>query len=117
MKYTLPFALGLVATLSIAACSNNPEGAFDASEKSTQDSIDSIDQSAMFDDLYKDRGDDLDLILAKKPEGGLEFIQPGYESRAEGTMVLSFCPVKDKDGRGLGAKEPGLAGPAASLPI
>ena len=58
-----------------------------------------------------------DLILAKKPEGGLEFIQPGYESRAEGTMVLSFCPVKDKDGRGLGAKEPGLAGPAASLPI
>jgi hypothetical protein len=32
-------------------------------------------------------------------------------------MVLSFCPVKDKDGRGLGAKEPGLAGPAASLPI
>ncbi|PHX76763.1 MAG: hypothetical protein CK543_05245 [Flavobacteriales bacterium] len=54
MKYTLPFTLGLVATLSIAACSNNPEGAFDASEKSTQDSIDSLDQSAMFDDLYKD---------------------------------------------------------------
>lgn len=54
MKYTLSFALGLVATLSIAACSNNPEGAFDASEKSTQDSIDSLDQSAMFDDLYKD---------------------------------------------------------------
>ena len=54
MKYTLPSALGLVAALSIAACSNNPEGAFDASEKSTQDSIDSLDQSAMFDDLYKD---------------------------------------------------------------
>lgn len=54
MKYTLPFALGFVATLSIAACSNNPEGAFDANEKSAQDSIDSLDQSAMFDDLYKD---------------------------------------------------------------
>jgi len=68
------------------------------------------------DDLYKDRGDDLDLILAKKPEGGLEFIQPGKEARAEGTMVLSFCPVKDKDGRGSGAKELGLVGPAAALP-
>jgi len=76
-----------------------------------------LSEEYTLDDLYKDRGDDLDLILAKKPEGGLEFIQPGYESRAEGTMVLSFCPVKDKDGRGLGAKEPGLAGPAASLPI
>ena len=68
------------------------------------------------DDLYKDRGDDLDLILAKKPEGGLDFIQPGKESRAAGSTVLSFCPVKDKDGRGAGAKEPGLAGPAAPLP-
>jgi hypothetical protein len=76
-----------------------------------------LSEEYTLDDLYKDRGDDLDLILAKKPEGGLEFIQPGNESRAEGTMVLSFCPVKDKDGRGLGAKEPGLAGPAASLPI
>ena len=31
-------------------------------------------------------------------------------------MVLSFCPVKDKDGRGSGAKELGLVGPAATLP-
>jgi len=54
--------------------------------------------------------------LAKKPEGGLDFIQPGKESRAAGSTVLSFCPVKDKDGRGAGAKEPGLAGPAAPLP-
>lgn len=68
------------------------------------------------DDLYRDRGDDLDLILARKPDGGFDFIQPGQESRAAGTTVLSFCPVKDKDGRGAGAKEPGLAGPAAPLP-
>ncbi len=54
MKNILPFALGLVAVLSIAACSNNPEGAFNASEKNSQDSIDSLDQAAMFDDLYKD---------------------------------------------------------------
>ena len=75
-----------------------------------------LSEEYTLDDLYKDRGDDLDLILAKKPEGGLDFIQPGKESRAAGSTVLSFCPVKDKDGRGAGAKEPGLAGPAASLP-
>jgi len=75
-----------------------------------------LSESYTLDDLYKDRGDDLDLILAKKPEGGLDFIQQGKESRAAGSTVLSFCPVKDKDGRGAGAKEPGLAGPAAPLP-
>ena len=75
-----------------------------------------LSEEYTLDDLYKDRGDDLDLILAKKPEGGLAFIQPGQEARAAGTTVLSFCPVKDKDGRGAGAKEPGLAGPAAPLP-
>lgn len=75
-----------------------------------------LSEEYTLDDLYKDRGDDLDLIIAKKPEGGLTFIQPGQETRAAGTTVLSFCPVKDKDGRGAGAKEPGLAGPAAPLP-
>lgn len=75
-----------------------------------------LSEEYTLDDLYKDRGDDLDLILAKKPDGGLAFIQPGKESRAAGSTVLSFCPVKDKDGRGAGAKEPGLAGPAAPLP-
>ena len=68
------------------------------------------------DDFYKDRGDDMDLILAKKSDGALDFIQPGQESRASGTTVLTFCPVKDKDNRGSGAKTPGLAGPAAPLP-
>jgi len=70
------------------------------------------------EDLYKDRGDDLDLILARKPDGILEFIQPGQEFRAEGATVLSFCPAKDTDGvRGEGAKrEAGLAGPASPLP-
>ncbi len=64
-----------------------------------------LSDSYTLDDLYKDRGDDMDLILAKRAEGGLDFIQPGQESRADGAMVLSFCPVKDKDGgRGLGAK-------------
>jgi len=75
-----------------------------------------LSEAYTLEDLYKDRGDDLDLILARRPDGGLDFIQPGQESRADGSMVLSFCPVKDKDGRGAGAKEPGLSGPAAPLP-
>jgi len=72
------------------------------------------------EDLYRDRGDNLDLILAKKPDGGLEFIQPGQEDRARGATVLSFCASTDKDiSRGEGAKRAGgstLAGPTAKLP-
>ncbi|WP_298917842.1 cation:proton antiporter [uncultured Algimonas sp.] len=72
------------------------------------------------EDLYRDRGDDLDLILAKTPQGGLEFIQPGQEDRARGNTVLSFCAATDQDVvRGEGAKRSGgstLAGPTATLP-
>lgn len=75
-----------------------------------------LSEEYTLEDMYKDRGDDLDIILARRPDGGLDFIQPGQESRAEGSTVLSFCPVKDKDNRGAGAKEAGLSGPAAPLP-
>lgn len=75
MKYTLSIALGLSALLTIAACSNNPEGAFDANEKSSQDSLDSLDQAAMFDDLYKDtvkvdtaKGKPGDVTTESRPE-------------------------------------------------
>ena len=72
------------------------------------------------EDLYRDRGDNLDLILAKKPEGTLEFIQLGQEDRARGATVLSFCAATDQDVlRGEGAKRGGgsiLAGPTAKLP-
>ena len=79
----------------------------------------SLSDEYTLEDLYKDRGDDLDLILARKPDGTLEFIQPGQEFRAEGATVLSFCPAKDTDGsRGQGAKRSGsgMAGPASPLP-
>lgn len=72
------------------------------------------------EDLYRDRGDNLDLILAKRADGTLEFIQPGQEDRARGATVLSFCAAKDQDVvRGEGAKRSGgstLAGPTAKLP-
>ena len=78
-----------------------------------------LSEEYTLEDLYKDRGGDLDIIMARKEDGALEFIQPGQEARAEGSTVLSFCPAKDKDGtRGEGAKRigSGLAGPTASLP-
>lgn len=72
------------------------------------------------EDFYRDRGDNLDLIVAKKADGSLEFIQPGQEDRARGATVLSFCPATDQDvSRGEGAKRAGgstLAGPTAKLP-
>ncbi len=71
------------------------------------------------DDLYRDRGDNLDLILARTPEGALKFIQPGDQSAAKGATVLSFCPATDQDvTRGEGAKRSGgaLAGPTGALP-
>jgi len=77
-----------------------------------------LSENYTLDDLYKDRGHDLDLILAVRPDGSLDFIQPGQEARAEGTSVLSFCPAIDKDiSRGAGAKKSGgLSGPANPLP-
>jgi len=76
-----------------------------------------LSETYTLDDLYRDRGDNIDLILAKRADGTLDFIQPGQETRAAGATVLSFCPAKDTDGeRGAGAKEAGLVGPAKTLP-
>jgi len=79
-----------------------------------------LSEEYSLEDFYRDRGDNLDLIVAKKADGGLEFIQPGQEDRARRTTVLSFCPATDQDvSRGEGAKRAGgstLAGPTAKLP-
>ena len=69
-------------------------------------------------DLLKDRGKDIDLLLVKKPEGGIDFIQPGQQNRVEKGTVLSFCPARDRrlKARGEGTATDGLAGPKAPLP-
>lgn len=64
MKYTFPFALLACIVIGFASCSNNPEGAFNDAEKHTQDSLDSLSSEAMFDDLYKDSGNQ-DSVVAK----------------------------------------------------
>jgi len=69
-------------------------------------------------DLYEDRGDDTDIMLALRADGTLDILQPGQDARAEGATVLTYCASSDKpEGRGQGAKTgDGLAGPAAPLP-
>lgn len=54
MNNILPFALICCIAMGFAACSNNPEGAFNEAEKHTQDSLDSLSNEALFDDLYQD---------------------------------------------------------------
>lgn len=82
--------------------------------------VTTLSEEYSLEDFYRDRGDNLDLIVAKKADGGLEFIQPGQEDRARRTTILSFCPATDQDvSRGEGAKRTGgstLAGPTAKLP-
>ena len=71
------------------------------------------------EDLYRDRGDDLDLIMARREDGTLIFIGPGEEDKARGATVLSFCPAVDKDvtrGEGANRAGEGLAGPVGALP-
>lgn len=81
-----------------------------------------LSEAYTLEDLYNDRGNDVDLILTKRQDGTIDFIQPGQESRAEGTTVLSFSPPpkeKQEKGaiRGEGAKKSGgLAGPSKPLP-
>lgn len=79
-----------------------------------------ISSAYTLEDFFENRGQDVDLILVKKPDGTLEFLQPGNNLTkiTEGTL-LSFCPASDTtdNPRGMGAKaSDGLSGPVASLP-
>jgi len=77
-----------------------------------------LSDSYKLQDFFNDRGEDLDVILARRPDGTIEFIQPGQQARAEGSTILSFSAVKDEENatRGGGAKTDGLSGPVGVLP-
>lgn len=77
-----------------------------------------ISEEYSLNDLYQDRGEDMDLLLIKRADGLIDFIQPGQQNRIEKGAVLSFCPASDatENKRGDGATPQGLAGPAAPLP-
>ncbi|MGJ8562924.1 MAG: cation:proton antiporter [Alphaproteobacteria bacterium] len=77
-----------------------------------------ISEEYTLENLYDDRGEDLDLLLIKRPDGTIDFIQPGDTSRSGKGTILSFCPASDDtdNKRGAGARAEGLAGPASPLP-
>ena len=70
------------------------------------------------DAFLVDRGLEIDILMARAPAGGLQFIGPGEIERARGATVLSFCPALDMatPRGGRGAVKEGFAGPAAKLP-
>ena len=69
------------------------------------------------DAYLEDRGKNIDILMARRPDGALEIIRPGQGKRAEGATVLAFCPSLDRaQPRGKGASADGIAGPKAKLP-
>jgi len=45
------------------------------------------------EDFLEERGEDIDILLAKRPDGTLDFLQPDRKSKAEGSTILSFGAV------------------------
>lgn len=57
-----------------------------------------------YDDFARDRGDGIDILLAKRSDGTLEFLNPEQKSKAEGSTLLSFGPASPQAAeRGTGA--------------
>ncbi|MBL4853783.1 MAG: sodium:proton antiporter [Robiginitomaculum sp.] len=52
-----------------------------------------LSQSYTLEDFLEERGEDIDILLAKRPDGSLDFLQPDRKSKAEGSTILSFGPV------------------------
>ncbi len=88
-----------------------------------------ISEAYTLQDFFAARGEAVDIILLKKPDGALEFVQPGGQSRLERGTILSFSAKTDAaktDGTKLDAQttqgtHPSatpstLAGPAKPLP-
>lgn len=59
--------------------------------------ITTLSESYKLDNLLQEREGLVDIILAQKPDGGLEFHQIEQHSRIEGVKILSFSPPKPAD--------------------
>ncbi len=54
--------------------------------------------------FLEDRGEDVDILLAKRADGSLDFLKPASQSKAPGSTLLTFGPVRaDDKERGEGA--------------
>jgi len=71
-----------------------------------------------FDDFIGDRGEESDILLAKRPDGTLDFLSPEQKSKAEGSTLLSFGPVSARSAdRGTGASSGAPVTSDGSSPI
>jgi len=67
--------------------------------------------------------EDVDVLLIKKPDGALEFVQPGAVTKVDKGRLLSFSSKVDSPKpdnadsiRQEDSSSSGLAGPASPLP-
>ncbi len=71
-----------------------------------------LSEEYTLEDFLEERGEDIDILVAKRPDGSLDFLQPDRKSKSEGSTILSFGAVLNKapekghgqgQGRGEGA--------------
>lgn len=76
-----------------------------------------ISEEYNLENFMKDRGDDIDILLVKRADGTIDFIQPGQESRIEKGVVLSYGPQRNGEADPVQKDQSeGLAGPVGDLP-
>jgi hypothetical protein len=63
-----------------------------------------LSEGYSFEDFVRDRGENIDILLAKRADGSLDFQNPEKKSKMEGSTLLSFGPVRAETAdRGAGA--------------
>ncbi|MEE9271839.1 MAG: sodium:proton antiporter [Robiginitomaculum sp.] len=63
-----------------------------------------LSEAYTFKDFIRDRGENADILFAKRADGSLDFLNPEQKSKLDGSTLLSFGPVSKKTAdRGEGA--------------
>ncbi len=63
-----------------------------------------LSDSYSFEDFMRDRGENIDILLARRPDGSLDFLNPESKNKTEGSTLLSFGPLPENmEERGEGA--------------
>ena len=81
-----------------------------------------LSEEYTIEDFLEERGEDIDILLAKRPDGSLDFLQPDRKSKTEGSTILSFgavlnkVPEKNQD-RGEGAATSAPQTSDGSIPL
>lgn len=77
-----------------------------------------LSEEYTFDDFTRDRGENIDILVAKRPDGTLDFLNPEQKTKTEGSTLLSFGPLPAKmEDRGEGATTNAPLTSDGSVPI